>query len=399
MPHGRAFVVKQPKLFAAQILPRFFKQTKYLSFTRQLKIWGFRRITRGMDSGAYYHPLFLPGRPHLTTRMKRIEIKGTGMKLTPNPAREPNFYRDFKAVPRNPARNPAPLPPLPGERTASLTVPTVRDILQKDAASRRGACMGAAAVSDDDSIVGQEECIRSSIQASLHRATVGIGSGDQILSMAQRSIIPTPAAAPVVHQPRDLSAELVHGRLVESLNLANVGSTYHLPLSADSFQASRQASRIDPSGYSHSQMFEANARIWADARQDSLLDTLGAQQRSFGPVTHNQPSSSLSASLHDINHHSAPLAVSPHLSHAVAQTRSPSSLELLTNVAIEEARQLEEIARTLSIQMRIRRQEEISRYLASRKYHDARSPLTLLGSNISITHMLETEAGNWKKLL
>ena len=36
MPHGRAFMVKYPKVFTSNILPRFFKQTKYLSFTRQL---------------------------------------------------------------------------------------------------------------------------------------------------------------------------------------------------------------------------------------------------------------------------------------------------------------------------------------------------------------------------
>jgi hypothetical protein len=53
MPHGRAFIVKKPKLFAVDVLPRFFKQTKYLSFTRQLNLWGFKRITKGLDGGAY----------------------------------------------------------------------------------------------------------------------------------------------------------------------------------------------------------------------------------------------------------------------------------------------------------------------------------------------------------
>ena len=63
----------------AQVLPRFFKQTKYLSFTRQLNLWGFKRITRGIDAGAYYHELFLPGRTNLSMRMKRQKIKGTGI--------------------------------------------------------------------------------------------------------------------------------------------------------------------------------------------------------------------------------------------------------------------------------------------------------------------------------
>ena len=81
MSHGRAFIVKQPKIFAAQVLPRFFKQTKYLSFTRQLNLWGFKRITRGIDAGAYYHELFLPGRTNLSMRMKRQKIKGTGTSV------------------------------------------------------------------------------------------------------------------------------------------------------------------------------------------------------------------------------------------------------------------------------------------------------------------------------
>ncbi|EED92211.1 hypothetical protein THAPSDRAFT_262668, partial [Thalassiosira pseudonana CCMP1335] len=71
MPHGRSFRVKQPKLFASDILPRFFKQTKYLSFTRQLNLWGFKRISKGIDGGAYYHELFLRGRPYLAMRLKR----------------------------------------------------------------------------------------------------------------------------------------------------------------------------------------------------------------------------------------------------------------------------------------------------------------------------------------
>jgi hypothetical protein len=98
MPHGRAFVVSKPQLFASNILPRYFKQTKYLSFTRQLNLWGYKRITRGLDAGAYYHELFLRYRPSLVRWMKRCKIKGTGMKLTPNPTMEPNFYTDWPTL-------------------------------------------------------------------------------------------------------------------------------------------------------------------------------------------------------------------------------------------------------------------------------------------------------------
>lgn len=103
MPHGRAFIVKQPNLLTTLVLSRFFKQTKYLSFTRQLNLWGFKRITRGIDSGSYYHERFLPGRPHLTMGMKRVKIKGTA-RIRPNPKGEPNFYYDYPPVYRGVVR-------------------------------------------------------------------------------------------------------------------------------------------------------------------------------------------------------------------------------------------------------------------------------------------------------
>ena len=116
MPHGRAFAVLQPQQLRDNVLPRFFKQTKFMSFTRQLNLWGFKRITKGDDSGAYYHELFLRGRSRLAMLMRRQKIKGTGIKLTPNPDTEPNFYKISEKRPL-PAIDPSkwenkPLPPL-----------------------------------------------------------------------------------------------------------------------------------------------------------------------------------------------------------------------------------------------------------------------------------------------
>ncbi len=124
MPHGRAFIVKQPRVFDAEVLPRFFKQSKFTSFTRQLNLWGFKRITKGPDARAYYHELFLRGRPKLCSRMRRQRIKGTGIKLTPNPEMEPNFYelaekRPLPEVSRK--KETKPLPSLPVKQShASL---------------------------------------------------------------------------------------------------------------------------------------------------------------------------------------------------------------------------------------------------------------------------------------
>lgn len=91
-PHGRCFIIKKPKVFAATIMPKHFKHTKITSFQRQLNLYGFKRITKGKDRGAYYHELFLRGRPKLSTKMRRQRIKGVGHKPLPDPDNEPDFY-------------------------------------------------------------------------------------------------------------------------------------------------------------------------------------------------------------------------------------------------------------------------------------------------------------------
>jgi len=92
LPHGRAFIVRKPDEFTSNIMPKYFRQTKITSFQRQLNLYGFRRITQGADSGAYYHELFLRGRPNLCVQMVRTKVKGTGHKQPSDVTSEPNFY-------------------------------------------------------------------------------------------------------------------------------------------------------------------------------------------------------------------------------------------------------------------------------------------------------------------
>uniref|UniRef100_A0A6U5DK71 HSF-type DNA-binding domain-containing protein n=1 Tax=Corethron hystrix TaxID=216773 RepID=A0A6U5DK71_9STRA len=79
LPHGRAFLVRVPKVFVKEILPTHFKQSKLTSFQRQLNLYGFSRITVGRDAGAYFHPLFLRGYPGLCIGIFRTKVKGTGI--------------------------------------------------------------------------------------------------------------------------------------------------------------------------------------------------------------------------------------------------------------------------------------------------------------------------------
>ena len=91
-PHGRAFVIHKPKEFTDHVMPAYFRQTKLTSFQRQLNLYGFNRLTRGNDSGGYYHELFLRGKPFLCKKMIRTKVKGTRFKAASSPDQEPDFY-------------------------------------------------------------------------------------------------------------------------------------------------------------------------------------------------------------------------------------------------------------------------------------------------------------------
>lgn len=58
LPHGRAFVITDREKFSDVVLPKYFRKTKYASFTRKLNRWNFKRVPKGPDAGAYYHEFF-----------------------------------------------------------------------------------------------------------------------------------------------------------------------------------------------------------------------------------------------------------------------------------------------------------------------------------------------------
>jgi hypothetical protein len=71
---------------------RFFSQTKYPSFQRQLNLYGFARFSHGTDKGAYFHYLFVRGKRSLVKGMVRRKIKGTKVRRPLSASEEPNFY-------------------------------------------------------------------------------------------------------------------------------------------------------------------------------------------------------------------------------------------------------------------------------------------------------------------
>lgn len=75
VPHGKAFIIYKKKKFSAEVLPRYFKQSKFTSFTRKLNRWGFSRVTRGPEAGSYFHKFFLRDQPHLSLQMSCQNVR------------------------------------------------------------------------------------------------------------------------------------------------------------------------------------------------------------------------------------------------------------------------------------------------------------------------------------
>eukprot|EP00934_Nitzschia_sp_Nitz4_P006014 Nitzschia sp. Nitz4//scaffold124_size66437//25636//38731//NITZ4_006111-RA/size66437-processed-gene-0.6-mRNA-1//1//CDS//3329534552//6004//frame0 len=100
IPGSNCFKVHDPPTFVDQVLPRFFKQTKYKSFQRQLNLYGFTRVDDGPNKGSYRHPFFVKGNQELLNKMTRQKIKGSGPVITQKDDKEATELES--SVPRQP---------------------------------------------------------------------------------------------------------------------------------------------------------------------------------------------------------------------------------------------------------------------------------------------------------
>ncbi|KAG5193031.1 HSF-type DNA-binding-domain-containing protein [Tribonema minus] len=84
---GDTFIIKSPERFAAEVIPTFFKHSKFASFVRQLNFYGFRKVKSALPLGArersaaadadtsqwweFKHDLFARDAPHLLSAIRR----------------------------------------------------------------------------------------------------------------------------------------------------------------------------------------------------------------------------------------------------------------------------------------------------------------------------------------
>mmetsp|Transcript_25086 Transcript_25086/g.52804 ORF Transcript_25086/g.52804 Transcript_25086/m.52804 type:complete len:389 (-) Transcript_25086:188-1354(-) len=67
---GTHFFISDKKKFAKEILPVHYNHTKFPSFIRRLKRWGFIRVPSGPLMGAYYNPNFKKGEANRASLVK-----------------------------------------------------------------------------------------------------------------------------------------------------------------------------------------------------------------------------------------------------------------------------------------------------------------------------------------
>ena len=93
---GTAFWVKDMEVFTTSILLTYFRHQKYSSFQRQLNLYGFRKIQKGSELGAYAHEYFIRDKPELLRYVRRCSHASLRPSLAPTAAELRQQQKDKK---------------------------------------------------------------------------------------------------------------------------------------------------------------------------------------------------------------------------------------------------------------------------------------------------------------
>jgi hypothetical protein len=82
-PDEKAFMIHDRDAFMNDVAPKYFRQSRFTSFVRQLNLYGFGRLSYGPNRGAFAHPHFLRGRPEMVSEIQRSP-QGRKIRIQPS---------------------------------------------------------------------------------------------------------------------------------------------------------------------------------------------------------------------------------------------------------------------------------------------------------------------------
>jgi len=84
---GKSFIIRNPDEFTRNIVPKFFKATKFSSFTRKLYRWGFRQVNRGIgpdDPIIFGNEHFQRDKSELMAKMRSVTAASSRKEEVPH---------------------------------------------------------------------------------------------------------------------------------------------------------------------------------------------------------------------------------------------------------------------------------------------------------------------------
>lgn len=107
--NGKSFVISDMETFSNDVLLSYFRHQKYSSFQRQLNLYGFKKICKGPDVGAYAHDFFERNKPEQLKYVRRLP-QGAKTRLEVGSIhRTPTPDEDISQSP-SPSQSPPSLP-------------------------------------------------------------------------------------------------------------------------------------------------------------------------------------------------------------------------------------------------------------------------------------------------